>query len=431
MMALEGPFLAAIIARMPAPKANLAAYGVAYSLALFMEAPVIMLMSAATALVKDWPSYLKMRRFTFLLIGGVTTLMLILLTPPLFKIAAIDLIGLPDDVAALTHRALLVLLPWPGAIGYRRLYQGILIRSHSTRRVAYGTVIRLSSISATALLLYIYGQLEGVIVGAAALSGGVVTEAIASRRMAAAGIRRLRAEHGAGAPLATPLTLPGIAKFYYPLALTSIIGLGVHPLVTFFMGQSRLPLESLAVLPVVNAFVFIFRSIGLSYQEVGIALLGDYFSGFVPLRRMALKIMAGASGTLALLAFTPLANVWYETVSGLSPNLAALAITATQILVLMPVLSVLLSFQRSVMVNVKKTTPITVATALEIAGIFGMLMIGVHWLQLIGVVAAASAYLVGRMCANLYLYHWNRRVMQAWSLPRLQFPRAGAGAPAK
>jgi hypothetical protein len=34
-------------------------------------------------------------------------------------------------------------------------------------------------------------------------------------------------------------------------------------------------LESPAVLPVVNALVFTFRSPGLSFQEVGVALLGE------------------------------------------------------------------------------------------------------------------------------------------------------------
>ena len=53
MMSVEGPYLAALIARSPEPKFNLAAYGVAYSLALIIEAPIIMIMSASVALVKN------------------------------------------------------------------------------------------------------------------------------------------------------------------------------------------------------------------------------------------------------------------------------------------------------------------------------------------------------------------------------------------
>ncbi|MHB8766672.1 MAG: hypothetical protein ACYDA8_20370, partial [Deferrisomatales bacterium] len=48
MMALEGPYLAAVIARLPEAEPNLAAFGVALAFALILEAPVIMIMGAAT-----------------------------------------------------------------------------------------------------------------------------------------------------------------------------------------------------------------------------------------------------------------------------------------------------------------------------------------------------------------------------------------------
>ncbi len=53
MMAVEGPFLAAVIARLPGPTENLAAFGVAFVVAIFTESPVIMMMAASTALVED------------------------------------------------------------------------------------------------------------------------------------------------------------------------------------------------------------------------------------------------------------------------------------------------------------------------------------------------------------------------------------------
>jgi progressive ankylosis protein len=51
MMAAVGPFLAALIARLADPKHNLAAFGVAFSLAVLVESPILMIMGAATALV--------------------------------------------------------------------------------------------------------------------------------------------------------------------------------------------------------------------------------------------------------------------------------------------------------------------------------------------------------------------------------------------
>lgn len=290
MMAVEGPYLAAIIARLPEAKLNLAAYGIAYALALVIEAPVIMLLSASTALVTDRQSFLKLRRFTYALSAFITILMLLIISPPTFHFISKTIMDLPDTVADLTHQALIFLIPWPAAIGYRRFYQGILIRNNLTRRVAYGTVIRLLTMSLCAFLLFRQKTVAGAYVGAAALSLGVVCEAIASRLMVYGLIKKIKADEIAESSTNDRPTYRSIWIFYYPLMLTSLMGLAVQPLVTFFVGHSRLAIESLAVLPVANSLVFLFRSLGLSYQEVSVALLGRENKNYPALRRFAIVL---------------------------------------------------------------------------------------------------------------------------------------------
>lgn len=402
MMSVEGPLLSAIIARIADPKFNLAAYGVAFSFALIVEAPVIMMLSASTALVKDWASFLKLRNFTFILNGILTVLLLIILIPPVFYFITETLIGLPHNVAELTHFAMIILLPWPGAIGYRRFYQGILIRNNLTRRVAYGTIIRLLTVLTTSFSLFLWGKLPGVVVGATALSAGVLMEGIASRIMVHGVLKKLKV-HNYNDSTEEPLTYLFITKFYYPLALTPMIALGVYPIITFFMGQSRFSIESLAVFPVINSLVFIFRAFGLSYQEVAISLMGKNTEGYKPLRDFAIMLGIFAVVTLSLIAFTPLSQVWFAQVSGLSQILTQFAKVPTQILVIIPGLSVLLSFQRAILVYFKKTPPITWATIIEFGGIVIMLMILINYYNVIGVIAAALAIVVGRICANIYL----------------------------
>jgi hypothetical protein len=398
MMSVEGPFLAAVIARLADPKANLAAYGVAYSFALIVEAPIIMIMSASTALVAGRTSYYRLRNFTFALNGLITAFMLIVLWPPVFRFLTERLIGLPPAIAEVTHTATLILLPWPGAIGYRRFFQGLLIRSGRTRLVAYGTVLRLTTMAGVATVLYVSGRVPGACVGAAALASGVVMEALASRIMAHGTARRLRALEEESAP-----TYREIAHFYHPLAMTSILALGVNPMVTFFMGQSRHPLESLAVLPVVVSFGFIFRCFGLSFQETGVALMGEGNAGFQPLRRFALILAAATSTAYALVTLTPLVNVWFSGVSGLSAELSAFAVGPARIILLLPALEVLLSLQRSILVNVRRTGPITWATAVEVLGIVAVLAIAIRGFNAVGAVAACTGFLVGKLAHNLSL----------------------------
>lgn len=396
MMAVEGPFLAALVARLAEPKGNLAAFGVTLAFALILESPVIMLMGAATALVTDLPSLARMRRFTYALSGAVTALMAVLVAPPVFRWVAGGLMDLPPAVVELTYPAVVALLPWPAAIGYRRLYQGVLIRSGRTRLVGLGTGLRLVAMGGTALLAAGL-KTPGALTAALGLSAGVVAEAAATRWMVRASLARLPA---AGGP---PLGYRAIGAFYAPLAASSVLTLAVHPLLTFFLAQGRLPLESLAVFPVVRSLVFLFSCLGLSYQEVGIALLGPRGENTQPVRQVAVWLGLGASAALGVIAFSPTSALWFGEVSGLSPALVHLATFPTQLLTLVPGLTVASSYLRSRFVHARVTAPVTWATVVEVAAVGTVLSLGIHGLDAMGATAAAAALLAGRFASVAWL----------------------------
>ncbi len=402
MMAAEGPLLAAVIARLPAPTYNLAAHGVAWALAILIEAPVMMLMSAATALVRDRTSYVKLRAFSRGLAGATTGVLLVLLIPPVYHALADDLMGLPSEVSDVTYGALWFFLPWPAAIGYRRFLQGVLIRSGKTRLVAYGTIIRLLAMAGVALLGYLFLDLPGAWLAALSLASGVCAEALAARLMAASTVRALLAgDLDRGAPRA--IRYREIAEFYAPLALTSVIGLSVHPLLTFFMGRGVAPVESLAVFPVVHALSFIFRSVGLAFQDAAIALMGERFDHLPELRRFGRALGLATSAGLALVAFTPLSPLYFVTISGLTADLAAFAFTPALLIVLLPALTVQLSLQRAILVQGRQTRQITIASAIEVGSIAACFLTLGWGLGLVGVTAAFASFLCGRIASNGYL----------------------------
>jgi hypothetical protein len=411
MMATEGPFLAAIIARLPEATFNLAAHGVAFAIAILTEAPVIMLMSAATAVVRDRVSFIKLRNFSWALNAGATAMLGVVLLPPVYDGLTGQVMGLPEEVARLTYGALWFFLPWPTAIGYRRFLQGVMIRAGKTKLVAYGTMIRLVAAVAGALVGFFVFDIPGAWVGALALSSAVTIEAIAARFMAADTVRSLLAgEQDGDEP--RDITYREVASFYYPLALTSLIGLSVHPMLTFFMARSVSPVQSLAIFPVVHALSFFFRSMGLAYQDVSIALIGDRLEHLPELRRFAVSLGLATSAGLALVAFTPLSQVFFVTVSGLTPELMEFALTPVRIIVLLPALSVLLSVQRAVLVEGRRTRHITVASAVEIA-VVALVFVSLGWgLDLVGATAAFAAFLAGRTASNLYLLAPTRAVVR-------------------
>lgn len=415
MMSVEGPYIAAIVARMPDVVVNLAAYGVAFSLAWMSEAPIMMLLSASNALVRDRDSFLAMKQFTYRLILGTTMLVLLANVPVVFDFFAHDIMALPDEVSRLVHTAMLILVPWPGAIGYRRFYQGILVRNRMTRRVAYGTIVRLTAMSASAASLAFFSQLHGATIGAIALTSGVVCEALASRWMARHIIKSLLATP---APEGVHLTQRAIGQFYVPLALTSIISMTTGPMLTFFMGHSRNPIESLAVLPIVQNMVFIFRSGGVAYQEVGVALTGEDGEHEREVARGALFLGSIASVALMILTLTPLIHVWLINVSGLTPELASFAVLPAQLLVFVPLMEYWLSFQRSRFILTKGTRLITLATMIEVSSIALVLILCTRHFGMIGVIAGSVAMMTGRSASNTFLYFARRHGWKP-NLPRL------------
>ncbi|MCK5912272.1 MAG: hypothetical protein KAG12_00225, partial [Desulfuromusa sp.] len=326
----------------------------------------------------------------------VTLLLAIFLLPPIFNLVILKLIGLPVEIANLIHIALIFLLPWPGAIGIRRFYQGILIVRHQTKRIAVSTLARLSTMTGSALILYFYSSISGAIIGAIALSCGVVSEAL---------LTRFLARHAISEVLQTEpkteqqLSYREIWNYYLPLALTPFIALSIHPLVTFFLGKSRDPLESLAVMPVIYGLTFVFRAIGLSYQEVAIALLGENRDNYLKVRNFAVVLGLSTSACLSLIAFTPLSRIWFQDLSGLNDLLTNFATLPLQIMAIFPALTVLICFQRSILIVTRVTNPISISTAIEALGIFSVLLLAMLYFPLPGVVAATIAYVIGRLLA--------------------------------
>ena len=91
--------LSAFVARLNDPKIHLAAYGgVVFPLALLIEAPIIMLLAASTALSKDWASYQKLRMY-MLGSGAVLTVFHIFVAfTPFYYTVVGSLISAPEEI---------------------------------------------------------------------------------------------------------------------------------------------------------------------------------------------------------------------------------------------------------------------------------------------------------------------------------------------
>lgn len=86
MMVLEPSIINIGLGRTSDPELALAAYGVAFSLALLVEAPIIMLLDASVARSTDLEAFRLLRRFTLGLGLFVTAVGLAVSLTPLYEI---------------------------------------------------------------------------------------------------------------------------------------------------------------------------------------------------------------------------------------------------------------------------------------------------------------------------------------------------------
>ena len=399
-MSMEGTILASFIARLPFDTRNLAAYGVAVALAMFIESPVIHLLSTSVALARDRASMIALRTFAYRISIIVTAGMVVVSIPWVYNIVTNEVLHLPPSVATLMYWGFVSMIPWPAAIGYRRFYQGLLIRNGRTRLVAYGTIVRLITMLCSAITLMLIGTIPGVLVGTLSLTIGVMCEAAMTKYMVRDVLKmyeRAVVMEGDG------ISTAEIVRFWLPLAATSAFGFAVTPMLAYFMSRAPDPLSSLAVLPVVDSFVFFFRSFGFSYQEVGVALIGDKQQNYAAVRRVGFGIVICTTVILAAIAFTPLLGMVYTGLYGLQPQLAGFAKVPTMVLVVLPSIAVAYSLYRSVLISARQNVKVTISTVLEVGGIALIMVLLVTFTELNGALAAAISMTLGRIISTIYL----------------------------
>jgi len=405
LMTTEMPVVNAIVARMAGAKLQLAAFGVAFSLALAVESPVISLLTAGNALARDRASLRLLYRFMLGLIAVMTATMLLLSLTPLYDLVVVRLIGTPAEIAVLVRPSLWALTPWPAAIAYRRFHQGVMIRHGYTRQVSLGTAVRLFTSTGVAVGGLAWGGIDGATLGGLALGAAVVAEAVVIHWLSRPAVGKVKTI----APRADepPLTLRALLKFYSPLGLTSVVMLSTAPLINFGLARSPYPIASLAAWPVVNGQLFMVRSFGFSLQEVVVALL-DGPAAMKTLWRFAVMLTAGSLALLVAMAFTPLAPWWQQQIAGLSEELTTLAVPALRLAVMLPVLAAMQSWLRGIIVVGKATGAIAQAIVINLAVLMLVLLVGANGRWLPGTSVAALALTASQVVESLWLWRGAR-----------------------
>ncbi len=399
LMGIETPMLTAFVARMAAPEITLAAWGsLIYPISLAIEGPIIMLLTASTALAKDRLAYQTLFRYMVIMSVALSALHVLVAFTPCYYFLAEGLLKVPAALIEPGRIGLQIMTPWTFMIAWRRLNQGTMIKYGNSKAVAIGTAIRLISLISILTIGYGFTDFSGVVVGACAVAISVTMEALYAH-MAVQPILHNRLPETSEA---SPITRQSFTRFYLPLAMTPLMTLLIHP--AGAAGMSRMPeaLPSLAAWPVVYGLVFLTRGMGFAYNEVVVSLAGEP-EGKIQLNRFARILALSTMGLLALIAFTPLGGFWFKYVTGISPELTQLASVTIMFAILMPGYQVYQSWYGGLLVHYHETKGISEAVMIYVGlALFG-LWLGSNWATMPGIYWAINVFVAAGLCQTFFL----------------------------
>jgi hypothetical protein len=198
--------------------------------------------------------------------------------------------------------------------------------------------------------------------------------------------------------------LRAFLAFYLPLVLTSLISLIVQPIGSAALSRMPKPIDSLATWSVVTGLVFMFRSFGIAYNEVVVALMEE-FQAAKKLQLFAINLILITSGFWLLIMATPLSKFWFQTVSALPGDLAALAQIGIWITLPMPALAVLQSWYQGAILHSHKTKGITEAVLVFLFVNILILLIGVLWGKAIGLYVGLVSFVLSTFIQTVWLWY--------------------------
>jgi hypothetical protein len=404
LMALEGPLQTVFVARLADPKIHLAAFGsLVLPIAMLIEAPIIMLLSASTALCVDHDAYRKIRRFMHGLSAALTVLHIVIALSPLYPLLVVNVLHAPPEIVEPGRIGFILMIPWTWAIAYRRFNQGVLIRFGRSLTVGVGTLIRLCANGVVLTVGFTLIEVPGTTLAALAIMAGVLSEAV----YAGLCVRPVLQTSLPDASPTQPLSYRAFLRFYVPLSLTSLVFLGIRPVLSAAVGRMPNALDSLAVLPVINGLVFLFRSVGAAYNEVVIAHL-DRQGSSIALGRFARWLALGTTLGLVVIAATPLSRVWFGSISGLDGSLMELAQSSLWLTLLLPGLAATQSFLQGIILHSKRTRSITEAVFVYLVASVVVLWVGVAWGGTNGAFVALASLAVGELLRTAW-FVWRSR----------------------
>ena len=365
MMSASIPIINAGLARLTEPKLNLAAFGLAFTLGIFLESPVFAIQQAVVA----W--YGGRGRFRHLLwfslgVGAVVTVYEALVAfSPAAPYILQRLMGADAVLTARAVPALRVAVVFPLLIAVRSMLQAVLISRRITAPIGWGTLMRLAVLAVSVALWAPRLPLGGPAAAMICLLGAVMVEMI---YVAVSILRSPEGEEHPSPALEAGRTLWGRVRFILPLMGMMALGTLTNPLINTFLTRTRDPQTALAAYAVIASLVWFLASPFLRYSSIAITL-GTTDENRRLLGTFLWKTVGLLTVVLVFVHFTPTWKVFLTHAMGLSPELTAKVRGPLMILTLQPLVAALVAYNQGLLTRSDRTWVVGFGGIARVAGI--------------------------------------------------------------
>lgn len=402
-MAIEAPTSMAVLGLRPDTTINNAAMLLLFAIAIFIESPVIDLLSTSTTLGTTKERWQSLSKFVWLMMAVVTVTHASVMFTPLYDVV-VNLMKADTVVADAARLPLQIMTPWSALVGWRRYLQGIMIKQGVTRPISVGTFVRILMIALVGFGLAFTTPLNGLVIVAIGLICSVGSEAMFIHFASRSVITNLPSDPD------SHMSIKQLSAFHFPLTASTMLMLTTPVIIAAALNRAPSPLIASAAWQVAGSVIWIFRSVTFALPEAVISLY-DPGAGKKLLLRFCLTVGAVLSLTMIVFHFAGIDFLVFRHIYNAETEPATMAKIAIFACFAMPLANALMSYYRGALTAHHITWARMIGIAVGLVSLLVALGIGIKlgWLGVINVgVGSTFALFMEALALGLSYRIWSK-----------------------
>jgi len=376
MMTLAQPIINAALGRSADAIVQLAAYGVGFGLAVFLNSPLFPFQQLMAAMGTGPRARRDLMVRGLALGAAISALELVLALTPLGDVVFGGLMGSTPEVTRLARGILLVQSPIAVLLPLRSGAWGVVLRHRDTLIISQATGMRLAMLTIVVFATAARGWLPPAVAGGAAMTVAILTETVYSAWRAVRLVRR-RAE-GVDGPADERVDWSRFLVFMGPLMVSTVAWSAMRPLLNAVVGRTADPDLAQGGLGFVFPLLILMASPLWALQNTTLVLVRDRHD-MRKLVRFSTAVIALFVALIGVWVWTPLRGVLLEGIFSLDPDKAAYVAGAVMLIPYQPIPMGLRSLTQGFLMNRRRTGAVATAGLLKTAVLAAAGFLAVSW----------------------------------------------------